>query len=92
MLVSVAAAQAEAARAAAEEMVCAAEAIAQQVEAEQRILRLHASLGAAEEAAKAALRVRLPQPPMHWRLPLSTCIPRHCAHRDPVCHFLSFLL
>ncbi len=52
--------QAESARAAAEEMLRASKAIAQQVESEQRILRLHASLAAAEESAKAALRVRLP--------------------------------
>ena len=50
--------QAESARMAAEEMQAAAEATAHQVEAEQRILRLHASLSAAEESAGAALLVR----------------------------------
>ncbi len=43
---------------AAEEMQAAAEATAHQVKAEQRILRLHASLSAAEESAGAALLVR----------------------------------
>lgn len=41
-----------------EEMQSAAEATAHQVEAEQRILQLHASLSAAEESAEAALQVR----------------------------------
>lgn len=48
--------QAEAARAAAEEMLSAADAIRKQVGAEQRILRLHKSLGAAEASAEAFLQ------------------------------------
>jgi len=38
-------------------MQSAAEAIRKQVEAEQRILRLHESLGAAEASAEASLQV-----------------------------------